>query len=224
METGTQMKWRPQAFGRRGARHITDPVIEPLWRGARVIVTVTNTTIGIFDTEGVAISAGIAEIVEQIRGAVLADSAVLDGYLTRQATPAVGTVRMMGAQLPTAGQMTSQMLVGRALRGRKLPGIEPDDSAIDRSNPLALVAVDLLEVDGQALLDIPLLERKRHLESALHEAELVRRGAYVRPPVDTWLSSWRALGFQELAYKAANSRYIPGAVNDAWAIVRIPTT
>jgi hypothetical protein len=47
---------------------------------------------------------------------------------------------------------------------------------------------------------------------------------YIRPPVDTWLASWRSLGFSELAYKAANGRYLPGAVNDTWAIARIPTT
>ena len=42
------------------------------------------------------------------------------------------------------------------------------------------------------------------------ESDLVRRGAYVRPPIDTWVGSWRALGFNGLTYKAANSRYRPG--------------
>ena len=222
MKTVEQVKWRPQAFGHRSVRAIRDPVIEPLWRGDRVIVTVGGNDIAILDTEGAGVSDGTDDIVEQLQTCVLAEEVVFDGYLTRQATPVGGTIFLMGAELPTAGQMTSQMLLGRGLRARSMTR-ELEESATERENPLAFVAVDLLLVDGQALLDIPLLERKRLLESALREADLVRRGAYVRPPVDTWLSSWRALGFRELAYKAANGRYLPGAVNDSWAIVKIPT-
>jgi ATP-dependent DNA ligase len=224
MDTASQTTWRPQAFGHRNAKDVIDPVIEPMWRGDRVIVTVTQRGVDIFDTEGAAVTDGVDEIVAQVRRAILADHAVLDGYLTRQATPAPGILRNVGPKIPTAGQMTSQMLVGSGIRAKAMTRLDSDEPDLDRDNPLALVAVDLLEVDGQELLDIPLLERKRHLESAVQESDLVRRGAYVRPPVDTWLASWRALGFRELAYKAANSRYLPGAVNDAWAIVRIPTT
>jgi ATP-dependent DNA ligase len=218
------MTWRPQAFGRRNAKDVADPVIEPLWRGDRVIVTANGDQIGVFDTDGAPISADIEPIVAQLGTAVLAEDVVLDGYLTRQATPAVGTVYLVGTELPTAGQMTSQMLVGRGLSARRMAKLEAPEAPIDSENPLAFVAVDLIVLDGQPLLDIPLLERKRLLESVVREADLVRHGVYIRPPVDTWLASWRSLGFSELAYKAANGRYLPGAVNDTWAIARIPTT
>ena len=85
-----------------------------------------------------------------------------------------------------------------------------------------LVCVDLLAIDDQPLLDVPLLERKRLLESAIDENLLVRLGAYVRPPVDPWVGSWRAQGFRAMAYKASNSRYRPGEPNDAWATANIP--
>ena len=87
---------------------------------------------------------------------------------------------------------------------------------------MAFVAVDLLLVDDEPLVDIPLLERKRILEGVLDEGELVRRTAFVRPPVDAWLGTWRSIGFGELAYKAANSRYRPGEQNPDWATARIP--
>ena len=215
---------RPQAFGRRNARDITDPVIEPMWRGDRVIVSVEGDTVVITDVDGAQISDDVDAILEQLRSAVLADGVVLDGYLTHQATPAVGTIYLVGTELPTAGQMTSQMLVGRGLTNRAMTKLDEDEVKVDKTNPLAFVAVDLLVVDGQPLLDIPLLERKRLLESVVAESDLVRRGAYVRPPIDTWLASWRSLGFRELAFKAANGRYQPGGVNDSWAIARIPTT
>lgn len=217
--------WRPQAFGRRNAKDISDPVIEPMWRGDRVIVTAEGDRIGVFDTDGAEYAGqDLGSIVAQLRTSVLADDVALDGYLTHQATPPVGTVYLVGTELPTAGQMTSQMLVGRGLRTKALTRADLAEPEIDKTNPLAFVAVDLLELDGQPLLDIPLLERKRLLESVLGEANLVRRGAFIRPPVDTWLASWRSVGFTELAYKAANGRYQPGAVNDTWAIARIPTT
>ena len=216
--------WRPQAFGRRNARQIPDPVIEPMWRGDRVIVTARGDELGILDTDGAAFAGEVDAIVGQLRSSVLADDVVLDGYLTRQATPPVGTVYLVGSELPTAAQMTSQMLVGRGLSSRAMTKLDLRESDGDAENPLAFVAIDLIVLDGQPLLDIPLLERKRLLESVVREAELVRRGVYIRPPVDTWLASWRSLGFRELAYKSANGRYLPGAVNDSWAIARIPTT
>jgi hypothetical protein len=225
VNTTEQVSWRPQAFGHRNARNIADPVIEPMWRGDRVIVTVAGDDIGIFDTDGASYAGDDTErIVGQLRQAILADAVVLDGYLTRQATPAVGTVYLAGAELPTAGQMTSQMLVGRGLTSRAMTRQDLKEPEAERSNPLAFVAVDLIVVDDEPLLDIPLLERKRLLDSVIRESELVRRGAYIRPPVDTWLTSWRSLGFRELAYKSANGRYLPGAINDTWAIARIPTT
>ena len=115
------------------------------------------------------------------------------------------------------------MLVGRGMRTRALAQIEAKERKQENQNPLAFVAVDLLDIDGQSLLDIPLLERKRLLESVLTEDELIRRGIYIRLPVDAWLASWRSVGFHELAYKAANGRYLPGGTNDTWAIVRIPS-
>ena len=217
------MTYRPQAFGHRSSKDIKDPIIEPMWRGDRVIVEVADDRVEIFDTDGAGVTADVGEIVAQLRTSVLASDVILDGYLTRQATPAPGTVYLIGTELPTAGQMTSQMLVGRGLTNRAMERLETAENDPDAENPLAFVAVDLLVVDGEALLDIPLLERKRLLESVVAEADLVRRGAYIRPPVDTWLASWRSVGFRELAYKSANSRYQPGAINDSWAIARIPT-
>ncbi len=72
------------------------------------------------------------------------------------------------------------------------------------------------------MLDIPLLERRRLLESVLVESDLVRIGAFVRPPIETWVGSWRTQGFEGLTYKAANSRYLPGRPNDDWIVSGMP--
>jgi ATP-dependent DNA ligase len=82
--------------------------------------------------------------------------------------------------------------------------------------------IDVLWLDGEWLLDVPLLERKRLLESVVPASELIRPGPYVRPPISTWVGSWRAQGFRGLSFKAANSRYRPGESAPDWATTPMP--
>ena len=82
------------------------------------------------------------------------------------------------------------------------------------------MATDLLWLDGQPLDDVPLLERKRLLEAVLDESYLVRVSAFVRPSAVMTLVSWGTLGFSELSYRASNSRYLAGRVNEDWAIAQ----
>ena len=150
-----------------------------------------------------------------------AERFVLDGYLSRQPNTPATVSPGLGLEMPTAQQMAGQMLFGRrGARAARLTPVPP--SLIDRTVPVAFVAVDLLLVDDDGLLDIPLLERKRILETTFEETPLLRRCPFVRPPVDSWLIAWRALGFRELAYKSANSRYTPGQRNEDWARIAIP--
>ena len=224
--------WRPQGFGRRHrARDIVDPIIEPLWSGLRVLVHVEGGAFAVDDEFGQPVedqledgAAQLRAIETAVREGLLAESAVLDGYLSPQAMRSTVGATVTGPSGPTATTMASQMLIGNTFRPkpRRGEGLEaPPD--YDVSGPVALVAVDLLALDDDLLLDVPLLERKRLLDSALGESALVRRSAYVRPPIDTWVVSWRALGFSGLAYKAANSRYQPGEDNEGWATAPIPS-
>ncbi|HVA84828.1 MAG TPA: hypothetical protein VNF73_00775 [Candidatus Saccharimonadales bacterium] len=212
---------RPQGFGRRNAKSIRDPLIEPLWRGERIMVRLVGDRAELFDADGDAVEDPPAEIVEALVAAAQADELVVDGYLTRQAIPDNPGMLLVGSELPTVGQMASQIFVGRGLRARPMVPIEKTP---EPEGTLAFMAIDLLSLEGEILLDIPLLERKRLLESVLAEGELVRRTAYVRAPIDAWLASWRSIGFRELAYKGANGRYRPGGVGEDWAIALIPTT
>jgi bifunctional non-homologous end joining protein LigD len=147
----------------------------------------------------------------------------LDGYLTHQATIAASAAGLGGVDVPSAGELTAQMFLGRRARRKELVAEADAIAAVEYADsPLAFVAVDLLEIDGTTLLDVPLLERKRLLESIVVQGELLRIGAYVRPPVDAWLGTWRSLGFFDVAYKAANGRYTPGRPSETWATARIP--
>ncbi|MBF6604946.1 MAG: hypothetical protein IVW53_05115 [Chloroflexi bacterium] len=226
--------WRPQSFGRSHVRKVADPLIEPVWSGDRVllvagaIVRRLDVLAGgahavFFDDEGEELEgAALDAVAANLRDALRAESVILDGYLSRQPNAPRDATPGLGLTIPTTTQVMGQMLFGRrSARAARAP-IPAAATPVDPDVPLAFVAVDLLAIDDDALLGIPLLERKRILDTAFDETSLLRRSPYVRPPVDSWLVAWRALGFRELAYKAANSRYTPGAPNEAWARIAIP--
>jgi ATP-dependent DNA ligase len=216
--------WRPQEFGYRRARDIRDPLVEPLWTGLRVLAHVDPDEAHFVDRDGDAVAA--ARLAQAVSSALLAMSAIFDGYLTtdtqrtdRGARPLVRT--------PGAGEQTRILFFGRR---RQRPEREVLELvAEERAGGLpaitdmtSFVAVDLLELDGEPLLDIPLQERKRLLESVIRQAPTVRVGIHIRPPIDAWMTTWRSMGFRGLTFKGANSRYAPGDLNDEWSISPMP--
>jgi hypothetical protein len=224
--------WRPQRFGKGNAKKVVDPLIEPFWPGMRVLVQVGlgdaargpgGTPIEIVDEDGAPVAdiVDIADIAEAIAAAVRTTSLVVDGYLTGQATRSTEGIELPGPRAPSAADMATQAFLGSAGQGRRRE-LARRQAAAAVAGPLAFVAIDVLLLDGEPILDIPLLERKRILEQILGESKLVRRTAFVRPPVGPWIGTWRSLGFGSIAYKGANSRYVPGGRNPAWALARIP--
>ena len=209
-------QWRPQRFG-RGSRSVPDPLIEPSWGGVRILAWFELGRTLLVDEDGEDCTDEFAAVADEISSAALADELILDGFLTVEPTQATAGIPITGIEAPSAGQMMTQMLVGTR-RSR------PSESTnrLDPDRPIAFVAVDLLSIDGASLLDVPLLERKRLLDGALRTGELVRITPFVRPPIGTFVATWRALGFGALAFKAANSRYIPSGRNDDWSIAPMP--
>jgi ATP-dependent DNA ligase len=215
--------WRPQRFGRHSARRIDDPLIEPLWTGIRVLVHVDDGRVTLVDEDGGRPHIP-AETTDALSRSILAREVILDGYMTTQAGSGIGVFSGAGLPDTTSGDVARQMFLG-ARKRHELPEIGDDATPIEEVEPgtdVVFVAVDLLMVDGEPLLDIPLLERKRLLDSVLDEGRFARLGMHVRPPIGPWLGTWKASGFRSLAWKHVNSRYRPGQTNDDWAISRIP--
>lgn len=227
--TGTET-WTPMAFAGRHPDRISDPVCEPLWRGARVLVEVDGDAVRIRDHDGLPV-AGFHELEAAIPEAMAAAELLLDGYLM----PAplgelIDLIALLGVETgPSATQMARQVMFGGGMRPEDKEdhielGERPERQHIElrAGEPAAFVAVDLLWLDGDALLGIPLLERKRLLDSVVLDHELVRKTVHVRPPLETWYRQWRSFGFREVAIKAANSRYQPGGESPDWATAKIP--
>jgi hypothetical protein len=217
--------WRPQRFS-EGGGDVVDPLIEPLWTGLRVLAVVDAAVASIRDLDGDEVD-DFPDIAQELVAAARSERMLIDGYLTHQPIQDRGAVAKRDVveaanAAPTIGEMWFGFL-GRRRSRTKAPAIEQTErDPLPVDGDVALVAVDLLWLDDEPLLSVPLLERKRILESVLGESRLVRRGIYVRPPVDTWLGSWRSFGFSRLAYKAANSRYVPGATNPQWTVGDLP--
>lgn len=222
--------WRPMAFGLKPARHVDNPVIEPAWGGPRVLVLVDRDTVEARDESGSsqAIRDDLrAELVAAL-AATGTTTALIDGHLTAAVvndTTGVSVGFEILDELRPAEVGRQLIMGGGSRRDRKRDRIEADiarRAPPPADEPVALVAIDLLWIDDDPLIDVPLLERKRLLEAALRESLLVRVSPHVRPPIEAWYGQWRAFGFHEIAVRDANSRYKPGERSDAWATALIP--
>jgi bifunctional non-homologous end joining protein LigD len=208
--------WRPQQFG-RGGRALKDAIIEPSWGGIRILATVADGRTRLVDEDGEDLTEEFQPVAEAIAAAALSADLILDGFLSIEPTQDLIGRKTPEIQPPKAGKMIAQMIVGDRLARPARPQVN-----LDPDRPIAFVAVDLLSIDGAHLLDVPLLERKRLLDGSLTPSNLVRVTPFVRPPIGSYISTWRNMSFYAMVYKAANSRYTPNARNDGWSIVQMP--
>lgn len=217
------LEWRPQTARRGRYSEVIDPIVEPLWSGIRVIAHFEESQnedewgrVVMIDEYGDDATLDAPHAVEQLRRAIRARSAVLDGVMSKEAT-AGGENTAIG-MFPTINPLRKFFLGGNAETDVKYEPRGPR-----REGPPAFVALDLLSVDGQHLLDVALLERKRILESLIEESEFVRLSPWAWPPVRTWFNTWRSAGFRGMIMKSSNSRYRPGEETPEWAVVeRMP--
>jgi ATP dependent DNA ligase-like protein len=217
---------RPQAFGRTRPAKIDDAIVEPAWPGIRVIAAVSGGTATLWSDGEPVDEIGDLSTALTIAATASAEAAIFEGYLTRQILSEGIGVRSWTPAYPTMTGHLTKMLIG----GRRSDQDQTDDrrasdladTQYTDEDPVNLVIVDLLWLDGEWLLDVPLLERKRVLESILQPGRLVRPGLYVRYPIDSWMGSWRAQGFRGVTFKAANSRYRPGETANDWTEVDLP--
>ena len=221
--------WTPQLPGRVGPRDIEDPIVEPDWGGLRVVVASIGTAVEVFRPgASVPLPDGLhSELTAAAKGV----NAVIEGHLS---TAPLGDPAVMVPPPPSVPR--SATFFPRLGRSRKddpyvharhhLARMEQEAPAVlealAEGESFAFVATDLLWIDGQSLLDIPLLERKRQLDGLLALSDLVRVTTFVRPSAVMTLVGWGAMGFRELSWRGANSRYLAGRENPAWAVARPP--
>lgn len=222
--------WRPQRPGKEPLKRIIDPLVEPDWGGARVAAALTADEAALY-REGTRLRVP-TELAAALITAFDAVDAVIEGHLTTKpfedgagAQPALPTVERPPLLVPRVFRknVKDDPYVRARDRDQRAAAIEPRIiDAMERGDRHAFVATDLLWLDGTSLVDIPLAERKRLLDGILSPSVLVRVTPYVKPSAKLTLVTWGQLGFTELSYRAANSRYTAGAENVDWTMGRPP--
>ena len=217
------LEWAPmRAYDGRRGFEIEDPLVEPLWSGTRVLAHVRidpdaepAASVRLIEELGADVAPELPELTRALGEGVLALEAIIDGVITRQLTlDGVGA-----AAIPEVQSRPTEMFFRSNLDFDVQPRgvIEERATAADAVD--GFVAVDLLRLDGTSLLDVPLLERKRLLESVIAPGPRLRVSGHVRPPHDPWIATWKSMGLKGGVLKAANSRYHPNNDTIEWQLV-----
>ena len=178
-----------------------DWLFEPLWPGLRMLARFDGGRVSLTGEYGepIADDGETADATAILATAILADEALVDGVWTMQ---------------PFVGDGSPARAWAETLAAEGLAEDVPDPLEIERRR--AFVAIDLVELDGVALYDVPFQERRRLLESVVDEGIRVRLSQVVKQPVAGWLVGWRANGFTHYVAKHMNSRYRPGERTEDW--------
>jgi ATP-dependent DNA ligase len=203
-------------YGGRRSFDIVDPVLEPFWTGTRVIADVRTPStasqeplVRLIEELGADVAPELPDLARAIGRSVMAIDAIVDGVVSRQ----VGLDGIGAAPI-------TELSDRRALvRGRVDLDVHARGPGLDAAVEEGFAAVDLLRLDGTSLLDVPLLERKRLLESVIRPDGRVIVSVHVRPPIETWVATWKAMGLRGGMLKASNSRYSPGEHSIEWRVV-----
>jgi hypothetical protein len=222
--------WQPQRPGRRSPKDIRDALVEPDWDGLRVVAALSvDQAVVVHDGEGLTVPAELPPALVEAFGAV---EALVEGCLTTMALKSGE-----GVLPPMPGVERPPILIPRAVRRdvKDDPFVRVRDhekreaaiaprivAALEAGERHAFVATDLLYLDGTPLGDVPLLERRRLLDGVLEPSYLVRISPVVKPSAILTLVTWGTLGFRELHYRGANSRYLAGQENPDCAVSRPP--
>jgi hypothetical protein len=221
--------WRPQYPGRRHAGDIVDPIIEPDWGGLRAVAAIDNGHAELY-RYGDRIDVP-ASLEEALGYAFEAMDGVVEGHLTRKAfetgvgaAPVLDAVARPGFSLPRflRRSSTDPYVIGRRHQAEEEFRAAGVLEALAAGEDHAFVATDVLWLDGQSLLDVPLQERKRQLDTVLAQSRLIRVTPFTRPGGSRVAATWGTLGFEHLFWRAANSRYTPGEENPDWVVLSTP--
>jgi bifunctional non-homologous end joining protein LigD len=173
----------------REQAELPNHILEPAWQGTRVLVRIGHGGPRFVGYDGPV--DGPRELFDAIQAETHCRTAILDG-----------------------------VLVTNWADDRDLE-VDQQGNAFTRESPRRQIfsAFDLLEVDGDPLIGVPLLERKRHLEGLVSPSPNVRLTAYVTRGLRAWRETLTGLGFRRVLLKDWNSPYSPGQTASSWLVV-----
>ena len=196
----------PPMLATGGARPFSDPdwVFELKWDGYRVEAVVSSGRARLWTRN----RQDAARYFPDLAGPVTwldAEEAIVDGEVVA---------------LDAQGRPSFSLLQDRT--GVRGPGAarDPDGPRPNRDEraaiPLAYQVFDLLWLDGEALLERPLVERKARLREVLREHPLVQYAAHFEGDGEAFYHAAAARGLEGVMAKHRLSRYEPGHRSRQW--------
>lgn len=169
------------------------------WDGMRLLVHVDGDRVRLTSANGRDATASYPELAG-IGAALGVSSAVLDGEV----------VAFDDRGRPDFGRLQQRMHVSNPRQAAEKA----------REVPVVLALFDLLEIDGRALIDVPLSDRRRLLET------LVPPGPHWQVPAvhddgEALLAAAAERDLEGLIAKKRVSRYVPGGRTREWVKVKI---
>ena len=181
-------------------RDAADRLVEPKWDGVRVIATVTGATLHLASRNGRDVTDAYPELRPPPPSL---PEVVLDGEIV--------TIDESGH--PNFGLLQHRMHVRR-------PGPQ-----LVAEIPVAFMVFDVLWIDGEPVITLPLEDRRRRLDALdLHRPPWMTSPVLDLPDrgsADALLSAGRALGLEGFVLKRRDSAYLPGRRSAAWAKVKV---
>jgi len=179
---------------------------EPYWIGDRLLARLADGRVSVTDSKGHPVDDFYRDLAEVLATSVDADQVVLDGVWTAQ--PFLGH-----------GSAAERWAESLATESGDPPEEAPDPAELEKRR--AFVVVDVVELDGEFLGELPYQERRRLLSGLVSESVQLRVTPSVKIPLGSWFHAWQENGFQRAVAKHANSRYRPGTSSEDWIIVAI---
>ncbi len=172
-------------------------IFEAKWDGARAISYVYNNAVRIDSRSGVDISIKFPELAKALLE--VTESIVLDGEIV----------------LIEKGKQDFQGLM------RRIHNEDPLTlQLLAEKHPATYVVFDVLEIDGEPVIDLPLEERKAILDSEVEEGSGIIISKYIYEEGEKYFQAARSLGLEGIMAKKLSSRYEPGKRSKNWLKIK----
>jgi DNA ligase-1 len=168
--------------------------------GARIQIHKAGDTVRVFSRRLTDVTDSLPEIVEQVRNEIKAKKAIVEGE-----------VIAIGAD---GSPMLFQHLMRRFRRVHEI-------AEMTKEVPVKLYLFDVLYIDGQSLISMPYVERRRKLIEIAPNIPLTEQIITKNPEeAERFLKEAMSRGHEGLVAKKLNSPYTPGVRGKRWFKVK----
>jgi len=178
------------------AEHGGETALEYKYDGARVQIHKRDDVVRVFSRRLTDVTRSLPEVVEAVRANVKANEAIMEGEVI--------AVDRSGSPIPFQHLMR---------RFRRVHGVQDAAEKI----PVRLYLFDVLYLDGESLISLPYVQRRRLLAKAAGEIPLTKQAVTSSVDVaEAFLKEAMDAGHEGLMAKKLDSPYLPGARGKRW--------